>query len=390
MEQQRVLRSLRLLSAEMVITSMVISVPILTVYFNTLGMNLEQVGLSQAAFTLGVIVCNIPSGHLADIFGRKWFNLFGDTIAALAFVYYAFFAQSFVEVAATEFILGIGIAFSGGADIALFESYCKELGYDNWQERFARVNGLRAIAEAVGVIVGAMIGTLNPRLAIAGSIVTYGIGALLSMSLVEVGTRRKVTSAYHKDLWYVLRYALHDNRRLKWSIIASAFAREVTHPSVWILTPILLLAGIPLEWVGVGWALNMGAVWLGNHFARFHARRFNDWQRVTLAVVVIVIAASTLAFHVGLTTIWLFGVFGLVRGWTSSAIAPIVQQNSPDDIKTSVSSISATIASSIYIPLVWWMGTLGDISPRANMAGIVLVAVFGLLPSAMFLKKQMR
>lgn len=381
MHRRTIERSLRLLSLEMIVTSIVMAMPILTVYFNSLGMSLEQVGLSQAAFTVGVLLFNIPSGHLADTFGRKKFNVIGDTVAALAFAYYACIANTFVDVVVVEFVLGIALALSGGVDVSLFEAYCVELGYTNWEKRFAKVNGWRLVAEAGGVVMGGIIGAYSPRIAIAMSILTYGMGALLSLGLVDAGERRCVTETYRQDLWRVLRYTLHENRLLRWSVIANAFAREVTHPTVWILTPILLMAGVPAEWLGVGWAMNMAAAWWGNRFAQHHSHRFNDWQKVMIVVIAVALPAVTLALIVQPYTIWLFGVFGFVRGWSSSAIVPIVQKHSPADIKTSVSSVSGTVANILYIPLVWWMGALGDISPQATMGGVVLVSLCGLVPT---------
>lgn len=122
----RTLLSLRLLRTEAIVTTVIFSMPVMNPFFESIGMDQGEIGLSQAVFTVAVLMLNIPTGWLADRFSRKLCNAFGDFLAALGFTGYAF-AQNLGQVILFEVIIGIGLAFTQGADIALFRGYCQEL-----------------------------------------------------------------------------------------------------------------------------------------------------------------------------------------------------------------------------------------------------------------------
>ena len=71
-------RNLHLVMAESAITAGLMSMSVMTPFFNSIGLNNEQISLSQIIFTVVVIVLNIPTGYLADRVNRKWANIIGD------------------------------------------------------------------------------------------------------------------------------------------------------------------------------------------------------------------------------------------------------------------------------------------------------------------------
>lgn len=370
--EARLTRSLKLLQIEAVLTSVVFAMPILNLFFAVeIGMSLEQVGLSQAIFTASLMVLNIPTGWLADRFSRKACNIVGDIIAAGGFVYYAF-AGSFTDVVVAELILGVGLAFSGGADVGLLKAYCKELKR-SYEQVTARIARWRPIAEMAAVTFGGVLGAQYPRLTILLSGMTYLSGAILSWFLVEAGERRKNTVHPLKDMARIVVYALHGHRRLRWSILAYAFSRESTHALIWILTPLLIFAGVPPHIVGVAWALNLVAVWCGAQLAGRVNLRYADWRLIAMGCAVFVAAAGTLSVHVSIFTVALYGGFGFARGWFSVIMPPIVQKHTPDDMQSTVWSLAGTVAQAFYIPIVWYIGKLGDIEPRMAVFGSFVI-----------------
>ncbi|PLS80648.1 hypothetical protein CYG49_04600, partial [Candidatus Saccharibacteria bacterium] len=134
-------RSLRFLKIEAVLGAAFLAMPIITEFYQSIGMNYAQIGLSQAIFTLALVLLNVPTGWLADRFSRKWCNFIGDLLTALGFMYYAF-AQSFSDIIVAEVIIGIGMAFTNGADIALMRAYCKQLLL-NFEQQWAQVVSLQ-------------------------------------------------------------------------------------------------------------------------------------------------------------------------------------------------------------------------------------------------------
>ncbi len=375
-------RSLRLLQLESVATAMVFAMPILTIYFkDEIGMSLAQVGLSQAAFTIPLLLLNVVSGWIADTFSRRWCNFFGDALEVVGFLVYAC-ATSFWQIVGAEVLLGIGVACSTGADTALFKAYTDRLKI-SYERVSAQTNEWRTLGEMCAVGVGGVVGAYNPRLAIGLSAASCAVGAVLSYLVIEDGERRArpkgtfVAILRHAvaDMVRITRYSLHGHAPLAWRVIGYAVGRNVTHALIWMLTPLLVLAGVPAQIIGIGWMLNLAAVWLGSRVARRASLALTDAQRYGVALVVFVIAAGGLSINVSLVTIGLYAGYGFIRGWIASVMPPMVQMHTPADMQSTVMSVSGTIGNLIYIPLVWGFSALGDWSPQWSvLANLVLFA----------------
>lgn len=367
-------RSIRLLQAETMLTSTLFAMPIMNLFYkDQIGMSLAQVGLSQAIFTVAVLFLNIPTGWLADRFSRKACNMLGDAIAAGGYAFYAF-AQNFSDVVIAEIIIGIGVAFSTGADAGLMKAYAEKVG-KNYQQLVAETSQLRPIGEATAMILGGIVGATHPRLAIGLSGASYAIGAILSFFLVEAGEHRISKKHPVKDMAEITRYTLHGHKQLAWNVMALATANNVTHAIIWVFTPLMIVAGVPAHVVGLGWAINLGMVWLGSFLAKRHAQALSEPHQFLVAITVFIVCSFVLVPNINLVTVWFYAGFGFVRGWCTAVLPPIIQRHSPVDIQSTVMSVAGSVGQLMYIPLVWGFSALGDMGPQWSIAAnLVLFA----------------
>ena len=105
------LRNLRLVILESAVTAGILAVPIMTPFYLSIGLNQEQIAMSQMAFTVVAMLLNLPLGWLADRFSRKWANVIGDLLVAFSLLLYST-AQSFWFVVLCETLCGVGCALS--------------------------------------------------------------------------------------------------------------------------------------------------------------------------------------------------------------------------------------------------------------------------------------
>ncbi len=95
-----------------------VMVPVMTLVLRQLGLSLFEVGLAMAAYSLTTVILEVPSGALADLWGRKKTYLLGtlsDVAAAVLFL--SFSGLGMVVVAAA--LKGAGRAFASGSLEAL-------------------------------------------------------------------------------------------------------------------------------------------------------------------------------------------------------------------------------------------------------------------------------
>lgn len=372
--------SLRLLRTEAVITSTLLAMPIMNPFYQSIGMDQGQIGLSQAFFVGALFMLNIPTGWIADRFSRKVCNAVGDAVASIGFIMYAF-VDGFSDVIICEIIIGIGLAFTQGADSALLKAYCTGLKKSLVRQQ-SILSVWRPIAQIVAVVTGGAIGAYDFRLAILLSAIPYLVGAVLSLFMAESGERRTSHRNPLADMWAIVKDSVHIDKRLKWLIIAFAVSREITHPMIWALTPLLLLSGVPVALVGFGWAMNAAMVSVGAIVAGYTRKgsrplsdRLSEWQRFALPCGLVILSLCVMSIHLSSWTIWLYACLGFAQGWTASVMMPMIATHARADVQATVSSVALSASQLLYIPLVWGINAVGIMDVRLTMVATIVVFI---------------
>src|SRR3989344_4832660 len=86
----------------------------LVVYFISIGVSLFQVSLLTATMSLAMILFEIPTGAVADIYGRKFSVLAGALIQGIA-MFSIFFVHNYYFLFVSFVLVGVGATFNSGA-----------------------------------------------------------------------------------------------------------------------------------------------------------------------------------------------------------------------------------------------------------------------------------
>src|SRR5215468_5771847 len=119
------------------------------------GLNILQVNLVLAVYLITTCVFEVPTGAVADVFGRKFSFVLSCLVRALAFGLY-FFADGFAQFLVAEFIDAIGTTLTTGAFDAWAVDGMRAEGDARPVDRvFARANMLAQACAIVGGVVAA-------------------------------------------------------------------------------------------------------------------------------------------------------------------------------------------------------------------------------------------
>lgn len=382
-------KDLWLTAFESVVTAAMLAIPIMTPFFIDIGLNQEQIALSQIIFTVVLMVLDIPLGWIADRFSRKWANVIGDLGCAVTLLLYAT-VQDFAGVVACEMLFGVFLAFSTGVDASLLKHFSGKIDGTGklFKTMTARVAAWQFVCMLVVVSLGGPIGAIDFRLAIALSAVTYLAGGL-AMLFLRDDSERLVPKHKNplRDMARVVKEAAW-NPRLRLRIFAYAVTREVTHGIIWVFTPLLLAAGVPLYIVSLGWAMDAAAGFVGSKIAQRYVHRLKEWQIVAIPMVAVVVSLGAMSISFNIVTVWLYLVMGLVQGWTSATMLPMVQQRVSAAEQTSVISVAKVVARFLYIPAVWLIGVAADMQTEYSLLATLVIFVPLSVPIVLKLKKE--
>lgn len=373
---KEVKRNLKLVMFEAIISAGLMCIPIMTPFFVDIGLNQEQIALSQIIFTVVIMTLNIPTGWIADRFSRKWANVIGDFGCATAMILYSQ-VQGFSGVVGCEIMFGIFLAFSQGVDATLLKHFTSKLDDSGkmFKTKTAQIAAWQYVVNFVLMLLGGPIGAISFRLAIALSSVTFlasGVAALLihddSENLVPVHKNPL------KDMGRMVAHAAKD-KALRLRIFAFAVSREATHGIIWVFTPLMLLAGVPLAVVSLGWVVNSAASFIGARVAQKYVNRLQEWQIFAIPIAMVTVGLGVMCIHFSIATLWLYLLMGTTQGWTAATMLPLIQNRVSPTEQTSIISVAKVVAQFLYIPAVWLIGVAADVKLEYSMAMTLLVFI---------------
>lgn len=133
-------------------------------YFYRIFITDQQVGvLDGMAFFIGLIA-EVPSGALADKFGRGTMTKLGVVLSGGGLILQAS-GSSFVPFFVGQAIMMIGVSFVSGADEALFFEKLKfKRESIQWRKLITRGQQVALVGTVMATVVGGWLHTINPRL----------------------------------------------------------------------------------------------------------------------------------------------------------------------------------------------------------------------------------
>lgn len=133
-------------------------------YFYRIFVTDQQVGiLDGIAFLIGLIA-EVPSGALADKFGRGRMTKLGVILSGGGLLIQAA-GSSFIPFFVGQSIMMIGVSFVSGADEALFFEKLKfKRESIDWRKLITRGSQVALIGTLLATIIGGWLHTINPRL----------------------------------------------------------------------------------------------------------------------------------------------------------------------------------------------------------------------------------
>ncbi len=368
-------RTLNIVFAESILTysGIFLCIPIMTVFWNGVGMDQFMIGVSQMMCAATLFLFDVPMGYFADRFSRKSLNVAGDIGMVAAFVFYAL-ARNFWMVVVCEVLCGLFLAMSGGVDRAFLKIYSDKIDPSGelFRIKTAQLALWQIISMCISIAFGMLIAKHNVRWAIFAVAIPFLAATILASMVKDIGERIAAQHKNHlKDMLENLKY-LMKNAEIKWLVYAYAIGFEVTHPIIWGLTPLLVMVGVPVWLVGIGWLLWYGAAPLGALFAR-KTMHWNTSAHILVPITIITLFSLPVIIAPNLATIWLFPLSGIAFGIVNIYIMPKIQQRTQEKYQTTIVSIASSAARLIYIPIVLITNYFGNTAPQYILLATVLI-----------------
>ena len=89
--------------------------PYVVPFYHANGLDMHQIMVLQAIYSISIIALEIPSGYFADVIGRRRTLILGVIMGAIGMGLYSI-SYGFMGFLIAELVLGFGQSFISGAD----------------------------------------------------------------------------------------------------------------------------------------------------------------------------------------------------------------------------------------------------------------------------------
>jgi predicted MFS family arabinose efflux permease len=233
-------------------SQMLFLAPVLVLFYKDNGLNMTQILLLQSVFAVSIVILEVPTGIIADRFGKKNSIIAGSFFFSLGlFVYGA--SYGFFGFLVSEIIAGTGFALISGADSAYIHAILKSSGRT---ADYKRIEGTAfALKLFGGLIAGGILGGLiahfSLRATLYASAIATACAFFISLTLDDTGKEsKKKTDSPLMHAFGSIAY-IKKKPSVLWIFLFSSIICGLGWQFIWYIQPMFESAHIPI--IHFGW-----------------------------------------------------------------------------------------------------------------------------------------
>ena len=333
--------------------SFMVIIPVFVPLLQGYGLSMSQVLQTQAMFALTIAVCEVPSGYIADIWGRRSAIMFGSAINAVGFLS-LLGADSFGDFLLYEFFLGIGFSLISGADLAVLydtEVHLQKRGLPGGAgagKSISRLISIEAAASGIAGIGASVLLLWSLQGVVYVQAFTGIMPFILGLFLVEP-PRPAMTTSHRENARQIVEILLFGKPVVLWTAFAIAVFGLLAVYVFWIYQKYWELQGVPLQYFGYIWAAFALTVSVAARYASALEQRLGTRNMLCILALLPLVGLLGMAAFGG----WAGVMFGFAiqaaRGISMSMFYEALNSRVPGDFRATVNSLVSLGVRAVFI-----------------------------------------
>ena len=356
------LRNLKLINLYTIFLNSIFILPILVPFYrDELGLTFHDFLIGESVFALVLILVDVPSGYLADRWGRRKTLILGAFTLVAAYTSLAL-ATGFWSALLAQGFIGVGIALVSGTNSALLYdtllSHGREAEYRTREGfRFA----LQLYSCAFAAIAGGYLYVIDHYLPLILEIAMIAIGVVIAFFFVEPPRHKMVVEKHPlRDIRDTLVYVLHGHREIAGIVLLMVIVFSTTKICVWGIQAYADALGYPATYNGWIMSAVMLCGALSGHFGHKIFPNLRGQQALQGMILLLVVALLIAGFSMSFVGIIALGLEAFVYGFGMPRTQEMIN-NLVDSSRRATILSTANLATSLgFIPLSQMFGFVSD------------------------------
>jgi MFS family permease len=328
------------------------------------GLSLSQAALVDVTFFVAAALAELPTGIVADRFGRKTSMTIGASLMAAGLIGWTF-APTLLLTIVAYVVMGVGMTFLSGAEDAFFYETVRQSGRgDEYPRLLGRVSAIFPGALALGSVASGFLAALNLILPflLSGVLLLAALGIVLTLS--EPHAEQRQHDQARPSLRAVLAQSfamMRDRPQLRFSMVYLAVVPLASFmiESVFV-QPQALALGVPLAGIGMlVMAVQLTAM-AGSAWSARLTARLGEGRALSTAPIVIGSSLLVLAALQVMPSLLLIGVMGFVTAVVRPILVSRMQHELSDENRATMLSMQSLIFTMVAALSQPTLGAVAD------------------------------
>ncbi|MCC7570482.1 MFS transporter [Candidatus Micrarchaeota archaeon] len=215
------------------------------------GISFFQILLLQSVFMLSIFLSEVPTGVVADKFGRKHSLILAVFVEIIAIITYTL-APQFMYFIIAEILWGVGVALLSGADEAfVYDSLKKIKNTKQAKKIFANKESVGLVGIMVAAPIGSFIAaTIGLRETMLFITIPMFLALLVGLTFKEPKNKKSKESRRYLDVLINGTKYLKNHKILRMLALNVVVLSAIAYFYLWLYQPMLQQAGVDLVYFG--------------------------------------------------------------------------------------------------------------------------------------------
>ena len=368
-------KNVAVLTAANFVSGFMFFLPILALYYQGIVGSVQNVALVFATFSASIVLFEIPTGAIADLFGRRKTMIAGWALwfPALIILYYA---QSLEGLLAFAILDGFSESLISGADRALLYDTLKA---DNQEHLHKKALGTYWASWPLGATFGAIIGgylaQINLQTTISATLVTVVVATAIITLIKEPKYHKEENNNFFKHIKSSLLF-VKSNRQVTLLFIGGMILWSVGE-SIHNLKPIFFeFKNIELIFFGYIMGIGMGLSSLGHYISHAVSDKFGNKRTLIFCTIMMGLGAILASYTPSLISAAFLLVGSLFFGIKNTIEEHLINIEIPSSKRATVLSLQSFVnhfSIVIVTPLFGALADLYSINTAVEISGYLAI-----------------